>query len=93
MRLIDADALKANGNYYTDEEGYRIFYDWQIDNAPTVEVSKAKMHTCTSCKFFTLANSSSGRCDKKDSYDSFTRARRQRACKLYESKKEATKDD
>ena len=48
-----------------------------------------KTHTCTSCRFFTAADTLYGRCDKKDAYDSFTRARRQRACKFYQNKKEA----
>jgi hypothetical protein len=36
MRLIDADDLKENEPHY-DEEGYRIFYESEIDNAPTVD--------------------------------------------------------
>lgn len=36
MRLVDADALKNNEPHY-DEEGYRVFYESEIDNAPTVE--------------------------------------------------------
>ena len=35
MRLGDLDALKKNEPHY-DEEGYRIFYESEIDNAPTV---------------------------------------------------------
>lgn len=37
MRLIDADDLKARTTDY-DEEGCRIWHDWDIDNTPTVNV-------------------------------------------------------
>ena len=33
--LISREALKENEPHY-DEEGYRIFYESEIDNAPTV---------------------------------------------------------
>ena len=39
MRLIDADALKAAEPNYS-EDGYRVFYEYEIDNAPTVDYTE-----------------------------------------------------
>jgi len=41
MRLIDADELKGRTTNF-DEEGCRIWHEWDIDNAPTVERPKGK---------------------------------------------------
>lgn len=38
MRLIDADELKKNEPNHC--EGFRIFYEDEIDNAPTVEITE-----------------------------------------------------
>ena len=41
VRLIDANALKELEPHYS-EDGYRVFYEYEIDNAPTVPLPDFK---------------------------------------------------